>query len=124
MEISAKVIRDSISTNGIRLTSVEAAFPKFILAELNTHRMFSRNSASSRAIPVKKIMDQVENDPYTPIFYGSNKPGMQAGDELQGDKLITAKSRILALRNSAVDAAAMLSEIDGLHKQHANRYIE
>ena len=50
--ISAKVIADSVSPKGIRLVTIECQFPRFILAQVNTHRVFSRNSASSRAIPI------------------------------------------------------------------------
>src|SRR5882672_5561747 len=84
-QISAKIIRDSISPDGHRLTTVEATFPKFLNAELNTHRAFSRNLASSRAIPSKRILEQVENDPYMPIWYGANMAGMQAPEEIKDD---------------------------------------
>ena len=53
--ISAKVIADSVCPKGVRMTTMEIEYPRFILAELNTHRMLSKNSASSRAIPVKSM---------------------------------------------------------------------
>ena len=79
MGFEAKVLADSVSPAGQRLTTLEATFPRFILAEFNTHRVFSRNSASSRAIPVAKQLRRLLDDPYVPIEFGSNKPGMQAG---------------------------------------------
>src|SRR3954452_24195130 len=84
MGFEAKVLADSVSPAGQRLTTLEATFPRFVLAEFNTHRVFSRNSASSRAIPVAKQLRRVLDDPYVPIEFGSNKPGMQAGPALAG----------------------------------------
>lgn len=78
---SAKVVCDS-SFEGSRLVSVETTFPRPFLAEFNTHCRFSRNSASSRAIPVWKRMIAVLNNPYIPSSFGMNKAGMQAGEEL------------------------------------------
>jgi hypothetical protein len=79
MGFDAKALADSVSRAGHRLTTLEATFPRFVLAEFNTHRVFSRNSASSRAIPVAKQLRRLLDDPYVPIEFGSNKPGMQAG---------------------------------------------
>ena len=67
---SAKVIADSVNQWGQRLTTMEVKMHRFILAEFNTHRVFSRNSASSRAIPVQKIMERVQSDPAYPIHWG------------------------------------------------------
>lgn len=78
---SAKVIADSMH-EGSRLTSIEVTFPRPFLAEFNTHCRFSRNSASSRAIPVWKRMKAVLENPYVPNSFGMNKSGMQAGEEL------------------------------------------
>jgi hypothetical protein len=64
MGYSAKVILDSVSPAGVRLTTAEVTFPRIVLAEFNTHRMLSRNSASSRAIPVEKRIAMVEADPF------------------------------------------------------------
>src|SRR5665213_471001 len=89
-EPSAKIIADSISPLGDRLTTMELVMHRFVLAEFNTHRIFSRNSASSRAIPVSVTMKQYLNDPAMPISYPSEKPGMSGGDELQGEDLLDA----------------------------------
>ncbi len=78
---SAKVICDS-SFEGSRLVSIETTFPRPYLAEFNTHCRFSRNSASSRAIPVWKRMIAVLENPYIPNSFGVNMAGMQAGEDL------------------------------------------
>ena len=68
-KISAQIIADSVNTQGDRITTYILTFPRFILAELNTHRMFSRNSASSRAIPFEKMVKMVEEDTFIPIAW-------------------------------------------------------
>ena len=102
MGFDAKVLADSVSPAGHRLTTLEATFPRFILAEFNTHRVFSRNSASSRAIPVAKQLRRLLDDPYVPIEFGSNKPGMQAGPALTGAARDAAEAEWLAARDDAV----------------------
>lgn len=102
MSFEAKVLADSVSPAGQRLTTLEATFPRFVLAEFNTHRVFSRNSASSRAIPVAKQLRRVLDDPYVPIEFGSNKPGMQAGPALTGAEREAAEAEWLKARDDTV----------------------
>lgn len=102
MAFEAKVLADSRSPAGHRLTTLEATFPRFVLAEFNTHRVFSRNSASSRAIPIAKQLRRVLDDPYVPIEFGSNQPGMQAGPALDGEKREAAQREWLSARDDAV----------------------
>jgi len=102
MAFDAKVLADSRSPAGRRLTTLEATFPRFVLAEFNTHRVFSRNSASSRAIPIAKQLRRVLEDPYVPIEFGSNQPGMQAGPALAGEKRDAAEAEWLRARDDAV----------------------
>jgi hypothetical protein len=123
MGISARVIADSINPNGERLTTVEATFNRYILAELNTHRMLSRNSASSRAIPVRRILRQVWSDPAMPVSWGANQAGMQARSELLGWRLWAARRLFLLARLPALAIAWLLTRV-GLHKQVANRLLE
>lgn len=78
--IEAKVVADS-KYAGKRITTLELRYPRFIHAEFMTHRMFSRNASSSRAIPVKKVLDEVARYPAMPIHWGKNQPGMQADEE-------------------------------------------
>jgi len=75
--IQAKIVADSLSPHGNRITSLLCEMPRFILAELNTHRLFSRNSASSRAVPLKKMLGRVGNDPCIPVVWQKDHSGMQ-----------------------------------------------
>ena len=122
--ISAKIIADSVCPQGIRMTTMEIEYPRFILAELNTHRMLSKNSASSRAIPVKAMHDFIKDSPATPVYWGKNQPGMKAKEELVG----VDKKEAIRLWNRAKDDALhwswAMSEHLGLHKQIANRVTE
>ncbi len=102
MTFDVKVLADSRSPAGYRLTTLEATFPRFILAEFNTHRVFSRNSASSRAIPIAKQVRRVLEQPYVPIEFGSNQPGMQAGPALAGEAKRAAECEWLRARDAAV----------------------
>ena len=90
--ITAKVICDSISEQGIRLTTFEIEYPRIVMSEFNTMRAISKNSSSSRAIPVSKMLEHTKNVNLKPIYFGSKKSGMQAGDELVGEDLQYAKS--------------------------------
>src|SRR5688572_15918031 len=96
---------------------------RFVLSELNTHRLFSRNSASSRAVPVAKQVASVLEDPAMPVEFGSKKAGMQAGPALEGEERAAAEAVWLQARDEAVAAARRLLEI-GVHKQVANRLLE
>lgn len=120
---SAKVIADSINTLGVRLTTMEVVMPRFVLAEFNTHRVFSRNSASSRAIPVEKRIRTVLANPFVPEAFAANKKGMQAGENLSDRKNTIARLLWLASAYMACFVAWGLSKV-GVHKQWANRIIE
>lgn len=122
-DISAKIIADSISESGDRLTTMELEYPRFILAEFNTHRTFSRNTASSRAIPTAKIIERVRDDPAMPFVWGRNQPGMQAGEPLSDTNRLLAKNRWLASAHMAAEYAEHLAHI-GAHKQIVNRILE
>jgi thymidylate synthase ThyX len=120
---NVKILADSIAPNGKRLTTWELTYPRFVHAELMTHRLFSRNSASSRAIPTAKLMDQVKNDPAMPKWWGKNQSGMQAREELGADAITEARSLWLEARDRALGIADDLMDL-GLHKQIANRLLE
>lgn len=121
--ISAKIIADSISPQGIRMTTMEIEYPRFILAELNTHRMLSKNSASSRAIPVKTMHEQINTAPATPVYWGKNQAGMQAKETLTGSDLSMAKYLWGKAKEDALHWAAAMAGLE-LHKQIANRITE
>lgn len=120
---SAKIIKDSINPVGNRITTFELTYPRFVHAELMTHRLFSRNSASSRALPTAKLLDQIENNPVMPKWWGANQSGMQAKAEVAQDVILPVMQQWLAARDEAVKAAKALHEL-GLHKQIANRVLE
>lgn len=120
---NCKILLDSINTAGDRLTTFELTYPRFVHCELMTHRVFSRNSSSSRAIPIEKMIEQVENDPVIPVYWGKNQRGMQAGEELTDTERIMAIDAWLLARDEMVYKARSMNRI-GVHKQIVNRILE
>lgn len=143
----ARILKDSISQTGDRLTTLEVRFYRGVLAEFNTHRVFSRNSASSRAIPIKKMIKMVLEDPYVPSYWGKNQSGMQSRSEVEDTK--EAVKKWFVARDNAIvsalkllygsqapsrplkDMKEMVDELlelplpeDALHKQIINRVLE
>jgi len=118
--ISATIIADSKSPDGVRLTTFELEYPRFIHAEFMTHRLFSRNAASSRAIPVSKMIDLVESNTAKPIHWGKNQPGMSAKEELSAEE---GTMIWLQAMKSAVEYANRYA-FAGYHKQLVNRILE
>ena len=121
--ITAKVICDSISEQGIRLTTFEIEYPRIVMSEFNTHRSVSKNSSSSRAIPVSKMLEHTQTVNLKPVYFGSKKAGMQAGKELVGGDLINAK---LFWESALFDAVTWATELDelGVAKEVTNRLVE
>lgn len=121
--ISAKVIKDSISPAGSRLTTLEVVCHRFVLAEFNTHRAFSRNSASSRAIPLHKQIKKVQTDPAIPMVWASEKPGMSGGDEIDATDKALARKLWEDAAATATEHASILAGL-GVHKSICNRLLE
>ena len=122
--ISAKVIADSVCPQGVRMTTMEIEYPRFILAELNTHRMLSKNSASSRAIPVKSMHEFIKANPATPVSWGKNQPGMKANEQV-GSAVATEAEQIWnRAKDDALHWADALAHKLAIHKQIANRITE
>lgn len=123
--ISAKVIADSVYNN-IRMTTFEFTFPRIILAEVNTHRMLSKNAASTRAVPVESILKMVEESPAMMVHWGKNNPGMSSKEELIGLPLEAAKQTWIAASKAAISWAKVLTDKLGIngHKQWAGRVLE
>src|ERR1700678_3637074 len=92
MTITAKIVTDSVSPQNVRLTTMQLRYPKFLHGEFMTHRVFSRNASSSRAIPVERMIQDIMDDPAMPVFWGKNQPGMQAIEE--NSSLVWASSFI------------------------------
>lgn len=116
-----EVVADSRAL-GVRLTTLEVTLPRILLAEQNTHRIFSRNTASSRAIPVLTRCQSIEDSPFVPEAFGKNRKGMQASEL---DRESNEKARMIWLEacRDAVRHARRLAEV-GVHKEHANRVAE
>lgn len=123
MAYEAKILADSLSPSGVRLTTFEVTFPRLVLAEVNTHRVFSRNSASSRAIPVKKSIRMVREDPFVPESFVRNRAGMSGDTNLEDWKATAARLTWHGAKWAAIGAATILEQLE-LHKALANRILE
>lgn len=119
----ATIVADSVSPAGHRLTTFECVFPRIILAEVNTHRMLSRNSASSRAIPIADMLKRVLEDPYVPTHWGKNQKGMSADEDVSLAAQDDAREEWVNARDYVMKRVRDLSNI-GIHKQIANRPLE
>jgi thymidylate synthase ThyX len=143
----AKMVEDSIGEHGIRLSTLQLRYPRFIHAEAKTHRVIkqgseecesialtqnhalmddpalSRNASSSRAIPVAKMLEQVRNAPAMPIHWGKNQPGMQAHEELGWAERDYVKAKWFEAAGKAADIAEEMMN-EGAHKQVVNRILE
>jgi thymidylate synthase ThyX len=121
--LEAKILLDSCSQSGARLTTFEITMWRYILPEFNKHRALSSNTASTGAIPMKRQIQMVEEDPAWPLVWPKNQPGMEVGSELS----LEERSRALAAWKSAWRAALVtarqLTEI-GVHKRIAGRILE
>lgn len=121
--INAKIVADSISEQGHRITSMLLTYPRFIHGEIMTHRLFSRNSASSRAIPFEKMVRMVEEDPFIPIAWQKDHRGMQGSEYLNGFDSECAKEDWLTALDYAVSVSKNSNKI-GVTKQLCNRLLE
>lgn len=124
MTITAQIIEDSVSTmSGVRLTTLQLCYPRMVHSEFLTHRVFTRNASSSRAIPVAKMIKMIRDNPAMPIHWGKNQPGMQAHEELTGYERATVKAEWLRAADNAADTAERMMAA-GAHKQVVNRILE
>lgn len=122
-KVEAVVLADSFAPNGKRITTFQLRYPRFIHSEMLTHRVFSRNASSSRAIPVVRMLEQVRNEPAMPCHWGKNRSGMQAKVELEPILRDEAINNWHLAAMMAADIAEQMTNI-GLHKQVANRILE
>lgn len=114
-----QVIADSISPQGIRLTTLQFRQPRMVHADFMTHRAFSRNARSSRAVPTARLLAE---DPYIPHFM-KNQPGMMASAELSRQEAELAEEIWLNMARHVRHGVQRLNEL-GVHKQWANRPLE
>lgn len=120
MSITAKIVADSVSPQGIRLATLALKYPRWIHAEFMTHRAFSRNASSSRAIPSRRL-GALERE--YPLRWDANIPGMQAGVALAAEQAAQAKAIWDRMADACAAGVAELAKL-GLHKQWANRPLE
>lgn len=121
MGYEATIVADSVAPSGVRLTTMTLKYPRYIHAQMLTHRWFSRNAASNRARPINKIVTEVTEDPVMPIEWGANGKGMTAHGTI--DNIADAKATWLRGRDAAVAAVMGLADC-GVHKQIVNRVLE
>lgn len=123
--ISAKIIADSVLWDwpNTRITTFELVYPRFIHSEFMTHRLFSRNAASSRAIPTDRLIKLISENPAQPVFWGKNQKGMQASSELEGLEKEDVVTQWHVAKMNAVALAKKMNEL-GAHKQIVNRILE
>jgi thymidylate synthase ThyX len=120
--ISATILKDSTNWLHSRITTLILEYPRYIHSEFMTHRMLSKNAASSRAIPSSKITDEVKNNTVYPIWT-KEKKGMQ-GEVITDDSLIAElDADVYFMRDWIIGEVNNLT-IKGVHKQNANRYLE
>lgn len=121
--IVARVVAYSVTEGGKEIVTFELEYPRFIHGEFMTHRNFSRNAMSSRAVPIDKMIEQVRDNPATPIHWGKNQAGMQAKEALLGEDLINTQKQ---WRQAAIYAAGQAEILNtcGAHKQIVNRILE
>lgn len=123
-DFQALVIADSVNkATGKRITTLQLTYPRFIHSEFMTHRVFSRNAMSSRAVPVAKMLKQIREEPAAPIHWGKNEPGMSASTELEGAAKDDAYRLWMSAAWGAADIAQKLDAL-GAHKQIVNRILE
>ena len=128
----AEILADSLSPQGDRLTTMKITFPRIVLAEAKTHRIisglgeeveisqslglndefnFSRNSASSRAIPFNKMVKMVEENPFIPIAWQKDHKGMQGTEYFTDNENIEGcNAEWLKARDYAINQAKVLNE--------------
>lgn len=125
MSFSARIVLDSLNpaSGGHRLTTFMLTYPRFIHSELMTHRVFSRNAASSRAIPYAQMRQAVLTNPAMPMHWGQNQKGMQADEQIGATRVPDAVRIWNEATVTAVHHADKLAEM-GVHKQVVNRLLE
>lgn len=121
-QITATVIAHSIGVRSPSLITLQLRYPLIVHNELMTHRVFSRNTASSRAIPVERMIQEVENNPFIPMVWGKNQPGMQAFEELDVVTADRCEQTWMLACFHALESARQLHKL-GVHKQVANRLL-
>lgn len=125
MTCEVKIIEDSINPyNEVRITTMQLKYWRGFHSEFMTHRVFSRNASSSRAIPIKTFLKQVWNDPAMPIHWGANQAGMKARTELTGFKKWFCKFTWKLAGKAVCSLVWLVNLVSKPHKQTFNRLLE
>jgi thymidylate synthase ThyX len=123
-KISARIIADSINQWRHRIITYVLVYPRYIHSEFMTHRMFSRNAASSRAVPFKRMLKLIQEDPFIPVAFQKDHSGMQGTEYITDQQTIDyVTKQWLFSRDCAIDAAQRISSNE-VTKQVVNRLLE
>jgi len=121
MSFECKVIADTISHKK-RITTLEITYPRFIHAEIMTHRDRARNAGSSRAIPWATMSERIQNHPVIPIKWGLEQKGMQTGDDIPPELAALAEYLWLMARTEAMQYADQIHNIGKTYGQFYGDY--
>jgi len=123
-KINAKIVAHSKNQQGDELITVLCTFPRILLSEVNTHRMLSKNTSSSRAIPFNKLLEMIERNPFVPISWQKDHKGMQGTEYWEGeDEILNLQESWFIARDRAVEGAKDLDK-NKVTKQLCNRLLE
>ncbi len=122
-KISAEILADSLNETGQRITTFLVVFPRIVLAEFNTHRMLTRNSASSRATPFERMLNRLATEPFIPIKFQKEHSGMQGSEYFEGSELSEVEAIWISAKESMILHSKLLSE-KKVTKQLCNRLLE
>lgn len=122
-EPEVEILQDSISEWGKRIVTFRLKYWRAIHSEMMTHRVFSRNASSSRARPIAKNIELIQKNPYGPMEWGMNQPGMVAEKQIDDQQKAAAKMLWVTAAKSAAMCANALDNMK-VHKQIANRLLE
>ena len=123
MTCTAEIIADSVGPNGVRLTTFLLEYPRIIHSEVMTHRMFSRNASSSRAIPFDIQVERIKNDMFVPIEFQHRHNGMQGSGVFSGWRKKVCEALWVSAGHVAIKSAQALDKV-GVSKQLCNRILE
>jgi thymidylate synthase ThyX len=121
--ITANIIKHSISKNSPEIATLHLRYPRLMHADFMTHRVFSRNAASNRAMPTTTIISNIENDLVLPLKHFKNQKGMYGSELLNENDTNNCNDLINSLWKETKEVVLKLDEL-GLHKQNKNRYLE
>lgn len=125
--ISAEIVADSLNQYQERLTTFKLVFPRYILAELNTHRLFSKNSASSRAIPFRKMVKSVLENPFIPIAFQKDHIGMQGTKYLDKNvklklpQFLSVLSSVFKYKDDREIDSSIFNLLEEIYKTNQNK---